>query len=85
MPLPSAWLIERTIRELADAWPRNTMSILSERSSGAFSAGSVYSITVPPTCSRSPLASAAFSAIRLPLTKVPFELPRSITVQSVPS
>ena len=30
--------------------PRVTMSILSDRSSGAFSAGSVNSISVPPTC-----------------------------------
>ncbi len=54
-----------------------TMSILSDRSSGVFSAGSVNSISVPPSCTWSPLLSCCSFSTRWPLTNVPLELSRS--------
>ena len=82
--LPSCWVIERTIRDPSSTWLRETMSILSDKSSEAASPGSVNSISVLPTCTRSPLASSCDS-IRWPLTKVPFELARSATVYASPT
>ena len=59
-------------------WLRETMSILSDRSSELASPGSVNSISVLPTCTWSPLVSSCCST-RLPLTNVPLELLRSAT------
>ncbi len=76
--LPSCWVTEWMIRDLSSGAAAAAMRIVPARSSSGSSPGPVYSISVPPTCTWSPLAKVCWRT-RRPLTNVPLELFRSET------